>query len=107
MSLLDSRFASLMDDSDEPLVGSQGVEDAPSLGQRAQLAKPLSTHDMAGSTTAESGNGEEGENVQQQEFPDATGLIPCVLKTHCQWHVRHTYTSLACQNSKNLCSSLY
>ena len=61
-SLLDSRFASLVDDSDGPLVGSQGAKAAPSLGQGSRLAPPLSSHD----TAAESGNEEEGESVEQQ-----------------------------------------
>ena len=65
-SLQDSRFASLVDDSDGPLVGSEGWQGAPSTGQGSQLAPPLSSHDTAAvSMTAESGNEDEGENVEQ------------------------------------------
>ena len=51
-----------MDESDGPLVGPQGAERAPALGQESRLPPTLSTQDTAaGSTTA--GNEEEGENV--------------------------------------------
>lgn len=75
-SLLDSRFASLMDDSDKSLVRPQGAEAAPFSGQGSQLVPPLSTHNLAaGSTTADSDNGVEGENVQQQGLQDTRGEI--------------------------------
>ena len=63
-SLQDSRFASLVDDSDGPLIGSEGWQGAPSTGQGSQLAPPLSSHDTA-AVSMTAGNEDEGENVQQ------------------------------------------